>query len=297
VLGAIFWVGIIALALTLLAGAIATRGGLLRMDALSGTMRRVSAGDLAARAPARTRGGDDIDAIGRGVNDMLAQIDTLVANVRRVSTDIAHDMRTPLTHVRQELETAAMATDVGAAHESVRRAQGKIDDVLRTFSAMLHLAEIESGAVRARFTPVDLTALVERVADAYRPDIESSGRTLNVGPLAAASVAGEPDLLAQALGNLLENAMRYTASGTAIKVRLVRDAEHTRLEVEDAGPGIAAADRERALRPFVRLDPSRSSAGAGLGLSIVNAVAQLHRAELRLEDAGPGLRAVLVWTT
>lgn len=294
VLGAISWIGIAALLLSVLAGAAATFRGFRRIDALSNTMQRVSAGDLSARTQVG-KGGDDIDVIGRGVNEMLAQIDALVANVRRVSTNIAHDMRTPLTHVRQELEAAATASDLASAHEGIRRAQGKIDEVLRIFAAMLRLAEIEGGSVRARFAPVDLAAVVERVADAYRPDIESSGRSLEVGTLAAASVQGDSDLIAQAIANLLENAMRHTPQGTAISVRLQRDNGGVRLEVTDQGPGVPENERARVLKPFERLENNRPSPGAGLGLSIVNAIAQSHRAELTLSDAGPGLRVTLAW--
>jgi signal transduction histidine kinase len=294
VLTAIFWVGGAALLFALAFGFFAARRGQRRMDALSATMRRVSGGDLSARAPARV-GGDDIDAIGRGVNEMLAQIDLLVANVRRVSTDIAHDMRTPLTHVRQELEAAAASDTVGDAHERIRRAQAKIDDVLRIFSAMLRLAEIESGSVRVRFAGVDLAAVLERVIDAYRPDVEAAGRTLVADEIASATVQGDADLMAQAVSNLIENAMRHTPAGTAITVRLKRADDRIVLQVEDRGPGIPEAERDRVLKPFERLENSRSSPGAGLGLSIVNAIARLHHARLMLEDARPGLRVVLEW--
>lgn len=294
VLGALFWIGVAALILGVAAGATATFRGLRRIDALSATMQRVSAGELSARVDVPARG-DDLDTIARGVNEMLAQIDLLVANVRRVSTNIAHDMRTPLTHVRQELETAANAPDLATAHDGIRRAQAKIDDVLRIFSAMLRLAEIEGGSVRARFAPVDLAGVIERVADAYRPDIESSGHALDIGPIAPATIQGDPDLIAQALANLLENAMRHTPQNGVISVRLQRDEGSLRLEVADQGPGVPASERARILKPFERLDASRPAPGAGLGLSIVNAIAQAHRAELMLSDAGPGLRVTLVW--
>lgn len=294
VLSAIFWVGALALTLALAAGFLVTRGALSRMDALSNALARVGAGDTTTRVPERA-GGDDVDAIGRSVNQMLARIDLLIANVRRVSTDIAHDLRTPLGHVRQNLEAAAASQDLSAAHDAIAKAQSKIDDVLRIFAAMLRLAEIDAGTARSRFARVDLSAVAERVADAYRPDLEACGLTLHFqsgGPL---EIEGDADLIAQALSNLIENALRYAGSGAHVCVTL-RDAGATlRLEVEDSGVGMRAEDRERAKEPFVRLDPSRSAAGAGLGLSIVAAIARLHRAELVLEDASPGLRATLVW--
>ncbi|MDP3739548.1 MAG: HAMP domain-containing sensor histidine kinase [Hyphomonadaceae bacterium] len=295
VLNALLWVGGGALALALAAGLIAARGALRRMDALSETMTRVGAGELAARAPARS-GGDDIDRIGRGVNEMLARIDDLVANIRRVSTDIAHDLRTPLTHLRQELETAAAGSDIGALREALKTAQEKVDEVLRIFDAMLRLSEIEAGAARARFGQVDLASLVERVTDAYRPDIEAAGHAFEVGPLDAAWISGDAALVTQALANLLENAIRHSGQGAAIHVRLHGSTAGLRLEVEDRGPGIPVDDWERVLQPFVRLDSSRTSPGAGLGLSIVSAVARLHGARILMEDANPGLRAVLAWS-
>lgn len=294
VLGSLFWVGGGALVLALGAGLIAARGALRRMDALSATMTRVGSGELHARVPAHS-GGDDIDRIGRGVNDMLSQIDLLVANIRRVSTDIAHDLRTPLTHVRQELETAATRQDVAALQNALKNAQDKVDEVLRIFDSMLRLSEIEAGAARTRFARVDLAALVERVADAYRPDIEAAGHAFEIGPLDVVSVSGDAALIAQALANLLENAMRHSGPGAGISIRLLRREDGVRLEVEDHGPGIPEDEREHVLQPFVRLDRSRTSPGAGLGLSIVSAVARLHGARLLLEDAGPGLRATIVW--
>lgn len=294
VLSAIFWVGALALTLALAAGFLATRGALARMDALSSALTRVGAGDMATRVPERA-GGDDVDAIGRSVNQMLMRIDLLVTNVRRVSTDVAHDLRTPLTHVRQNLETAASSQDLAAAHESVARAQSKVDDVLRIFAAMLRLAEIEAGTARSRFAPVDLAAVAERVADAYRPDVEASGKKLGLEPGRAVHIDGDADLIAQALANLIENALRHAGPDADVVIRLLETSAAVRLEVEDNGVGLAAEDRARVVDAFVRLDPSRSPMGAGLGLSIVAAIARLHGAELLLEDASPGLRAALVW--
>jgi signal transduction histidine kinase len=296
VLSAIFWVGALALTLALAAGFLATRGALSRMDALSSALARVGAGDMATRVPERA-GGDDVDAIGRSVNQMLTRIDLLVANVRRVSTDIAHDLRTPLGHVRQNLEAAAASHDLSAAHDAIAKAQAKIEDVLRIFAAMLRLAEIDSGTARSRFARVDISAVAERVADAYRPDLEACGLTLRFESDGPAHIEGDADLIAQALSNLIENALRHAGAGANVSVRLRGTDAAVRLEVQDSGVGISAEDRARAVDAFVRLDPSRSAAGAGLGLSIVAAIARLHRAELLLEDASPGLRAVLVWPT
>ncbi len=293
-LSAIFWVGAMALLLALGAGFLAARGALVRMDALSNALARVGAGDTSARVP-EGAGRDDIDAVGRSVNQMLARIDLLVTNIRRVSTDIAHDLRTPLTHVRQNLETGAASQDIAATHDSIAKAQAGIDDVLRIFAAMLRLAEIDAGAARSRFARVDLAALVERVADAYRPDVEASSQSLQIELSPVAAIDGDADLIAQALANLIENAHRYAGAGARVIVRLTDTADAVRIVVEDNGAGMSAEDRARAVEAFVRLDPSRSAPGAGLGLSIVAAIARLHRAELVFEDAAPGLRAALAW--
>ncbi|MEQ1617460.1 MAG: HAMP domain-containing sensor histidine kinase, partial [Terricaulis sp.] len=206
-----------------------------------------------------------------------------------------HDLRTPLTHVRQKLEVAAASPDPAAAQEAIRLAQNEIDGILRTFAAMLRLSEIEAGSARSRFAALDLVSLVERVVDAYRPDIEAAGQTLRVDLDDAAPVNGDDDLVAQALANLIENAMRHAGADATILVRLRSRPTETRLEVADNGPGVSADDRGRILEPFIRLDKSRSTPGAGLGLAIVAAIARLHDAGLVLENAAPGLRVALVW--
>lgn len=294
VLEAFLWVGIVATGAVLAVGAIAMQGAFARVDILSDTLERAGKGDLSARVPVRSRG-DDIDRIGHGVNDMLTRIDTLVGDVKRVSTNIAHDLRTPLAHVRQKLETATTRSDIATVQDDLKAAGAEVEDVLRIFDAMLRLSEIEAGAAKARFGAVDLSDLVERVTDAYRPDIEAAGHTLDVMFDAGAVGQGDAALIAQALANLLENAMRYAGKDAAIRVRLRQDDDRVRLEVEDSGVGIPAEHRDRMLLPFERLDGSRSSSGAGLGLSIVNAIARLHDGSLVLENAKPGLRAALVW--
>jgi len=293
VLEALLGVAAATLLVVLGAGVLLAQRSAKRMRALSDAMDRVGRGDFSARAP--ERGDDEVTRIGRGVNDMLGQINRLVTSIRRVSTDIAHDLRTPLAHVRQELETAASSGDPAAAQAGIRAAQTRIDDILRIFQAMLRLAEIDAGGAKARFGAVDLAAIVERVTDAYRGDIEAAGRRLDVAPMLPTSIHGDADLIAQALANLLENAMRHTPAGSPIHVRLTDEAGLPLLEVADEGPGIPVRERDRVLEPFVRVDPSRTSGGAGLGLSIVSAIARLHGATLRLVDARPGLRVQLAW--
>lgn len=295
VLRTLFWVGLGAALLSIVMGYFATRGTLMRMEDLFSTMERVGAGDLGARVPDRLGDQTDVDLLGQRINEALARISDLVSNLRRVSTDIAHDLRTPITHVRQDIEAVHAADTLEAAQQAAHGAQTKIERLMRTFEATLRLAEIEAGTARARFSKIDLSEVVDRIADAYRPDIESAGRAFVVRGPKGVTIDGDADLLALAVSNLLDNALKHAPSGKRIGLRLVSDETRIALEVEDDGPGISIADRGRALDPFVRLDESRSTPGAGLGLSIVSAIAKLHGGALTLGDAQPGLRVAIEW--
>lgn len=294
VLRTLSWIALGALVLSVGAGYLVARGALQHMDQLIAAMAQVARGDLSTRLPVKA-GSNDVDVLSRGINTMLERIDVLVTNLKRVSGDIAHDLRTPLTHVRQQLDEARNATDLETAKAAAHNAQVKIDDLMRIFAATLRLTEIEAGAAQARFAPVNLAELLERVADAYRPEIESGGGTLEIEVVEPILIQGDADLLAQALANLLDNSIAHAPSNVARAVRLRATAEAILLEVEDRGPGIPAADVDRVLEPFVRLDHSRGAGGAGLGLSLVNAIARLHGARLTLKDAHPGLCVEFAW--
>lgn len=286
-------IGSAAVLACLVLGVHVTRRILSRMDALDATLAKVAAGDIEARFPVRSSTTDDVERIGSGVNAMLDRIETLVADVRRVSRDVAHDLRTPLTHLQQRLEQAKTEPTEAGRIEAIDGAQAKIAEVLRIFDALLRLSEIQSGGAKRRFVRVDVDALAEKLADAYRPDAEESGRQILVAAERHCTVAGDSDLLAQALANLIENAMRHTLVGTQIRIRVAGDETRIRLEVADTGPGVPAQDRARVLEPFMRLDKSRTTPGSGLGLSLVAAIAEVHGAKLLLEDAEPGLEVVL----
>jgi len=296
VLRSLVWIGAGTALVGLLAGILATRNALARISALSSAVGRVAAGDLGARAPVSgARTSDDVDRLALAFNTMLDRITELVGSVRRVSTDVAHDLRTPLTHLQQRLEQARTAATNEARETALDAAQAQVSDVMRTFDAILRLAEIEAGTARERFSQVDLRALVESIADAYRPDVEATGRTLDVETPDPASVVGDRDLLGQALANLVENAMRHTPLGTHIRISLEARNQTVQLTVADDGPGVPDPERRDLLKPFARLDRSRTSSGSGLGLSIVAAVVRLHEARLHLSDASPGLRVTLVF--
>lgn len=286
-------IGAATVSLCLIAGWFATRSALSRLELLFAAAKRVSEGDLSVRVPHNQRSRDDIEEFIGAFNGMLDRVSVLVANIRRVSTDVAHDLRTPLGHLSQKLERLRQAGTMESAKAGVEEAQRDLGQVLQTFEAILRLAEIEAGALRARFEVVDLGAIVDRVADAYRPDIEASGRMLSVATSPHTLVLGDADLLAQVVANLLENTMRHTSPGAHVKVSAVVIARRANLIVQDDGQGIPEDMRSRVLEPFVRVDSSRSRPGAGLGLSIVAAIAKLHGAELTLADGGPGLQVLV----
>jgi len=294
VLQSLLWIGLATVVLGILAGVFLTRKSLQQMDALSSIVDEVAVGNLAARLLLRaTTKPNDLDRLAESVNRMLDQIDKLVRNLRRVSSDVAHDLRTPLSHVQQRLElanTAASADDRLAAIES---AQSRISDVLQSFDAILRLAEIEAGAAKSRFVDVDVAALVDRVADAYRPDVDASGLSLQIGHIDRVSIHGDDALLAQALANLIENAIRHAADASRITLSTAIDGASLQLMVADNGRGISPHLRGDVIQPFLRLESSRSTAGFGLGLSIVAAIAQLHNASLELSDECPGLGVTL----
>lgn len=294
VLRALLIIGTATVGLGVCAGILAIRRSLGQMDALTTTMSEVAAGRLDMRFVPRTaRLPNDLDQLGIRVNQMLDHIDSLVQSLKRVSRDVAHDLRTPLSHVRQRLEEAKVARSGVEQHAAIERAEDQIAEILRAFDAILRLSEIEAGQSRAHFSDIDAARLIERVADAYRPDIESGQRTLAVDYVEASHIHGDADLLAQALANLLENSMRHTPPGTHISLSCSSVDGIVRLQVADSGGGIPMDRRSESLQPFVRLDSSRGNAGFGLGLSIVTAIARLHGASLDLDDASPGLRVTL----
>ena len=292
----LLWCGGAGAAVGLALSYLLARGLLRRVDGVVAAARAVSGGQMTVRAPRRKALlADDIDELGASFNVMLDEIATLVDRVRWVSTDIAHDLRTPLTHVRQKLARVRAAAkgdaQVLAAAQDV---EGDVDELLRVFDAMLRLAEIESGPLAGRFRPVDLAELAGRIADAYRPDIEAGGRRLGFKALPAL-VDGDADLIGQALANLVENAVRHTSPGTHIELAVEMADGRPRLRVSDDGPGIPAEKRLDALRHFYRLEASRTTPGSGLGLAIVAAVTARHHAALELVDAGPGLTVTMTF--
>lgn len=257
-----------------------------RLSAISGTAEAIIDGDLARRVPLRGSD-DDLDRLAMTINRMLDRIEGLMASLKQVSSDIAHDMRTPLTRLRQRLEAGlANPEDRGGALEG---GLADLDAILETFAALLRIAQIESGARRAGFRRCDLTEIAKTVVDAFAPSAEETRQMLRLVDHGPAPIDGDAELLTQMLVNLVENSLRHAGDGAVIEVAVSPSVATATLSIRDNGPGVPDADRERIFDRFYRLERSRSTAGSGLGLALVSAVAKLHGADVRLLDAEPGL--------
>jgi len=280
---------IASIALTGLAGLFLSRRFISRVDAVTATCRNIMAGQLGERIPSG-RSDDEFARLGSAVNAMLDRIQTLMESLRQVSNDIAHDMRTPLTHLRNKLERAHDAgADVSDYAHAVQGAIADCDTLLATFAALLRIAEIEAGARRTEFVPVDLGELITKAGEIYAPVMEDSGHHFTVTIGAVPHLKGDSQLLLQLISNLLNNAMVHTPPGTAVVLSCRVEEGAAVLCVCDSGPGIPAGERDKVLRRFYRGEQSRTNPGSGLGLALVAAVADLHNATLTLSDNTPGL--------
>jgi signal transduction histidine kinase len=226
------------------------------------------------------------------INAMLDRIQALMDGLRQVTTDIAHDLRTPLTRLHQRLELAQRSdADADALRTLLESARRDIDGILEIFSALLRIAQIESGARKAGFAEVNLTELLRTVIEVYRPALEEKSQPLRENVETGLSVRGDRELLMQLFANLLENASRHSPAGAQLSVLAQRRADVVDVSVADSGPGIPEALRGKVLQRFFRLETSRTTPGSGLGLSLAVAVVTLHDARLELSDNGPGLLA------
>ena len=274
---------------------------LTRIDDLSATTRTIMAGDLTGRLPV-SGSGDELDRLSQSLNLMLARIEQLMAGLREVSDNIAHDLKTPLNRLRNRVEEALREPyDEGAYRETLERTIEEADGLIKTFNALLSIARLEAGAGGDNRDTLDLATLVSDVAELYEPVAEERGIALTAEASTPIIMRGDRQLLGQAIANLIDNALKYGAptaqggNGWAPEVD-VRARAHdgvAEITVTDRGPGVPGPERERVLGRFVRLEASRSEPGSGLGLSLVAAVARLHGGALRLEDNEPGLRVVL----
>jgi hypothetical protein len=294
-----FWLFVLA-ALGLVTWVFVSRRVLKRIDAMTATSRRIMSGDLAERLPVEGSG-DEFDRLAIGLNAMLNRIESLMQGLKEVSDNIAHDLKTPLTRMRNRLEEALRQDAAGAGGSGARAVLEQTiedcDGLIRTFDALLRIARVEAGSSGARFSEVDAGALVAEVAELYAPVVEDAGGRLDSVVGDGLMLSANRELLVQALINLVENALKYArqadGDGVRVELRAAREGGEIVLCVRDEGPGIADADKERVQQRFVRLEESRSAPGSGLGLSLVAAVARLHGGRLELADAQPGLAARL----
>lgn len=264
----------------------------VRILAMRRTVDAIIDGDMRRRVPV-DHSGSEFDSQAIAFNRMLDRIEGLMQGLGTISNEIAHDLRTPLARLRAQLMQIAEDPDARAVRPSVEAALAQGDAILAMFEAMLRIVEIEGGARRAGFAPLDPAALAAEVVATMQPVAEEKEQRLEVANVAAAAMTGDRQLLSQALLNLIDNAIRYSPAGSAIRVEVMAEGEGIAIAVADNGPGIAPDHHARALRRFGRLDAHRGSAGHGLGLPLVEAVVRLHGGTLDLADARPGLRVTL----
>lgn len=281
-----------AVLLSLATGWLLTRLVFSRVAEISRTADTIMAGDLARRVPVRGTG-DEFDHLSETLNQMLDRIGALVTHLRTTTDSLAHDLRSPLTRLRGQIEQL-LRPDLPEADriDLAARALAEADHLLRVFSALTEIARAEAGVGRQEFEPVALTDLAAELADLYAPVAADRGIALTVEG-SAPPIAGNRTLLAQALANLVENALRHAPGGSAIALRLAATPGGASITVADRGPGIPEADRARVLDRFVTLDASRGGRGTGLGLALVAAVAHLHGGTVTLADNAPGLAVTL----
>ena len=294
-MGAAILIGVaVMVVLGLVGGVIMSRWMLARLERINRATARIIAGDLSQRI-ATEGANDEFDELARNLNAMLERIETLLLGMRQVSDDIAHDLRTPLTRMRSRIEVALMGDPDGADVQEVLSATlADADRLIETFNALLAIARAEAGTKQDDWDQVDLTALARDVIELYEPIAEERGITLRLLGGRGAVIKGHEQLVAQAIANLTDNAIKYTPEGGTVTLATT-GTPLPAISITDTGPGIPVAQREQAKQRFVRLDAQRSTPGSGLGLSLVDAVAKLHGARLELGDAAPGLRASIVF--
>ena len=289
ILKAFAWIEGAFIILAALAGIFFSLQSMRRIDAITRTCRSIIAGRFSDRIPLRGSG-DELDTLAVAINHMLDRISALLDSLRQVSSDVAHDLRTPLTHLRNRLEAARhQAVTIGDYAAVIAQAIGDTDHLLVIFAALLRLSQIESGSRLAAFSPLSLSDLLERIHEMYRPVAEDEHHVLSRAIEESVHIRGDAELLTQLFSNLIENAIRHTPAGTRIVVGLQAAGGAAIATIEDDGPGIPAEERGKVFRRFYRLTSSRSTPGNGLGLALVAAIANLHHARIEILDGRPGL--------
>ncbi|MCR6673320.1 ATP-binding protein [Devosia ginsengisoli] len=293
-----FLFGVLGIILfSLVAGGITARRVLKRIDTIRDTSTKIMSGNLSERVPV-TRRNDEFDGLATNLNAMLDRIEQLLQGLKEVTDNVAHDLKTPLTRLRNQAESALRdgASD-DVRQQALETTIAESDRLIQTFNALLMIARAEAGAPSGALADVDVSAVVADMAELYSPVAEDEGIVVETSIAEGLHLRGNRELIGQAMVNLLENAVKYAkpeGEGQGrITVGLRQHAGRVLIEVADNGPGIPEADRKRVLERFVRLEKSRSEPGSGLGLSLVDAVARLHGGTFRIEDNAPGVRAVI----
>lgn len=295
ILGAFGWSSLAALIVAIGGAAWIAERVQDRLGAVETNLNRVAEGDLTVRIPL-TGAGDDLERLSGAINAALARLAALVEGIRQVSTDIAHDLRTPLNRLRILIETAADNVDQGLpVAVDLVAALTESDTLSATFAALLRIAQIESGARREALRYLDLAELVDEVAEVHRGVAEDAGMVLTRQHSGSAPIRGDRKLLNQLFANLIENAIRHCPAGTTIQCSVRTDADQIMASVQDNGPGIPPGERDKVLQRLYRVEKSRTSSGSGLGLPLVKAISDLHGCELSLSDAAPGLIVIVAF--
>ncbi len=273
-----------------------SRNFLTRIDSISATSRTIMAGDLTGRMPVSGTG-DELDRLALSLNDMLDQIERLMSGMKEISSNVAHDLRTPLTRMRSRVE-AALRTDTAKDQKAALESTlVETDQLLATFNALLSIAKAESGQARIGFIEVDVGELIAEMADLYEPLVEDLSGTLTLHTDPHTTLLADRQLLAQMLTNLIDNVLKYgldpETGAPHVELFAGQNGQEVTIYVADRGPGIEEQDRKRVTERFVRLEKSRSAPGNGLGLSLVKGVMKLHNGTLVLEDNNPGLKVVM----
>lgn len=296
ILQTLAWLFALAVMLAALGGALVSRSFLKRSDAMARACRAIMDGDLKARIPVRGTQ-DELDRLAGTINEMLDRIAALMENLRQVSNDIAHDLRTPVSHLRQRLERARtesqQASDYAVALDA---AIEKTDEILKLFAALLRIGQIEASARRADFTQIALAPLLQHMREIFGAVAENAGHSLELAVEAEAIIRGDRALIVQMLSNLIENAILHTPQDTMISLRLGRADGRALVTVSDNGPGVPREEHAKLFQRLYRREASRPQPGYGLGLSVVAAVAELHGATITVhDDARPGLGITLAF--
>jgi signal transduction histidine kinase len=292
----LIWAFVPIFVLGLAGGLLISRNFLRRVDAITDTSQSIMAGDLSRRMPI-SGVDDELDRLSLSLNEMLGQIERLMHGMKEVTSNVAHDLRTPLTRLRARAEAGLRSMNSDDQKLALQQTLAESDKLLQTFNALLSIARADAGQVRDGFETVDISATLQDLAELYEPLVEEGGGTLSCVVDGGLNVHADRQLLSQVFSNLLENAMKYGVhperSVVDVAITAQKKSGDVVVTISDRGPGIPADQRTHVLERFVRLDESRTKPGNGLGLSLVASVVKLHNGMLTLDDAKPGLKAVI----